>query len=629
MKLCVYDVECYPNFFSVRFKRNDYPFQYSFEISQWNHQATEIVDFCRNLNDEGFYSVGFNNVSYDYQLLHLILKMQGNINNEILYQKNQSIFESQNDGFNWNNYIKPSDRMVPQIDLFKINHFDNVARMTGLKALEFAMRAKSIEDLPFPPGTVLSYEQSRQVLFYNGTDVGETENFLQHNLKKIEFRLGLCKDEPGKDWLNFSDGKIGREFFISRLEKANISCYSYGSQGRQPNQTPRKQIVLNDAILPSLNFDTPEFQRVLEFLRSQTITETKGVFQGLTATVNGFDFDFGTGGIHGSLKNTVVESNDEESLIDIDVKSFYPNLGIRNGFYPEHLGPDFPRIYEELYDLRVSKPKKQFPIENAMLKLALNVPYGDSNSPFSVFYDPLYTMKITLNGQLLLCKLVEMVWKRDPDAKIIQINTDGMTFKIKKDRYETLKDVVLEWEQITKLDMEFAIYNKMFIRDVNSYIALYGNGDVKRKGAYDWQMEKDGGTLGWHQDHSSLVVQKVAEKVLVENLPIRETIENWPDIMDFMIRAKVPKTSQLVVETEDQEYNLQSLNRVYVAKGGGRLFKWMPPLKKNPDVWRKIGFLSGWGVQVCNNLDALKNNPLPIDYDYYVRECEKLVLGLE
>lgn len=38
--------------------------------------------------------------------------------------------------------------------------------------------------------------------------------------------------------------------------------------------------------------------------------------------------------------------------------------------------------------------------ENAMLKLALNSVYGDSNNQYSVFYDPMYTMKITVNGQL-------------------------------------------------------------------------------------------------------------------------------------------------------------------------------------------------------------------------------------
>ena len=61
------------------------------------------------------------------------------------------------------------------------------------------------------------------------------------------------------------------------------------------------------------------------------------------------------------------------------------------------------------------------------------------------------------------------------------------------------------------------------------------------------------------------------------------------------------------------------------AKGGKPLTKWMPPLAKNPEKWRQIGVESGWTVQVCNDIaDAT----LPVDYDYYIQEVEKLVLGL-
>ena len=47
---------------------------------------------------------------------------------------------------------------------------------------------------------------------------------------------------------------------------------------------------------------------------------------------------------------------------------------------------------------------------------------------------------------------------------------------------------------------------------------------------------------------------------------------------------------------------------------------------KGKTEWRKIGVESGWGVQPCNDIkDAGK---LPVDFDYYVREVEKLCLGL-
>ena len=57
-------------------------------------------------------------------------------------------------------------------------------------------------------------------------------------------------------------------------------------------------------------------------------------------------------------------------------------------------------FHEDVYNQRKSFAKGT--AENAMLKLALNSVYGDSNNKYSVFYDPKYTMNITINGQLSL-----------------------------------------------------------------------------------------------------------------------------------------------------------------------------------------------------------------------------------
>jgi len=257
-----------------------------------------------------------------------------------------------------------------------------------------------------------------------------------------------------------------------------------------------------------------------------------------------------------------------------------------------------------------------------MLKLALNGVYGDSNNGFSVFYDPLFTMRITLNGQLLLCKLVEYILQV-PEVRLIQCNTDGMTVRIPRKSSYALQEACDKWQFLTRLTLEQATYQKMCIRDVNNYIGQYENGKVKRKGAYEYEME-------WHQDHSALVVPKVAEKVLLEGAPIRETVENWPDIMDFMLRVKVPRSSSLVIEyrepdgTEEQ-HPLQNTTRYLITEDGGHLFKQMPPIK-GKELWRQIGVEAGWKVTPCNNLSEARG--ARIDFSWYVNEVEKLVNGL-
>lgn len=612
----VFDIETYPNVFTLAVEHAEAPVSWMFEISDLRNDSREIVEFLQYLKETNSRMVGFNSLGFDYPVIHTLIRM-GKSDANTLYQKAMSIINSQDDDSRWMHQVNPSDRFVEQIDLFKIHHFDNRARATSLKVLEFNMRSDNIEDLPFPVGTPLNAEQIGILKKYNKHDVSQTKAFLKHTADMIAFREKMCALYPGKDWINYNDTKIGKEFFTMKLEEAGVACYDYGSKGRTPRQTKRPVIHLKDAILPWITFDHPEFNRVLNWLKEQSITETKGVFNDLTAVVNGFCFVFGLGGIHGSLESRVVESDADHVIVDLDVASYYPNLAISNGFFPQHLGKEFCVIYKNLYEQRKTYPKKS--AESAMLKLALNGVYGDSNNQFSVFYDPLFTMSITLNGQLLLCKLAESLMGVD-GLQIVQVNTDGLTVRVPRGQAKLeLDHMRLAWEVLTKLQLEEAIYKSMMIRDVNNYIAQYENGSVKRKGAYEYDME-------WHQNHGALVVAKVAEKVLLENAPIRQTLEQWPDIMDFMLRAKVPRSSYLAIEKDGVTSQLQNVTRYYIAEGGGRLFKWMPPLAKNPGIWRKIGVESGWGVQPCNNIcDAGK---LPVDFDYYVREVEKLCLGL-
>lgn len=609
----IWDIETYPNVFTLAAEHAHLPIRWSFEISPWRNDSRDIIEWCHELNLMGARMVGFNSIGFDYPVLHTLLRM-GNATAQVLYEKAMAIIQSQDgDEERWMHNVKPTDRIVPQVDLFKIHHFDNKARATSLKVIEFNLKMDDVSDLPFPVGTVLTQDQAALLKRYNAHDVAATKRFYHQTTDMIRFRQEMCAKYPDKDWINFNDTKIGKEYFAMRLEEAGVQLYEYGPAGRQPKQTRRSHIDLRQAILPWIKFEQPEFQRVLEWLKSQTITETKGVFTDLVARVNNFDFVFGLGGIHGSLEHTIIESDDTHVLVDLDVASYYPNLAIANGFHPAHLGAQFAVIYKDLFEQRKKYPKKS--AESAMLKLALNGVYGDSNNQFSVFYDPLYTMTITLNGQLLLCLLAEVMMKHVQDLTIVQVNTDGATFKLPRAQKERFDAVRKWWEEATRLTLEEAIYSRMFIRDVNNYLAEYTDGRIKRKGAYEYDLD-------WHQNHGALVVPKVVEKVLIEGAPIRATVESWPDIYDFMLRTKVPRSSKLLIEYPDgtSEY-VQNTTRYHIAKGGGRLFKIMPPLK-GKNEWRRIGVESGWGVQVCNSIHAARRDL--IDFDYYIREVEKL-----
>ena len=614
----VYDLETYPNVITMAVEHAYSPFTQMFEISPWRNDSKEIIKFCSWVKQTGGRLIGFNNIGFDYPILHMLLKM-GYAEAPILYEKAMSIIRSQDED-KFANMIYPSDRIVDQLDLFKMQHYDNKAKTTSLKALEFVMRMSNISDLPFPVGTYLNQEQATVLKEYNQHDVRATKLFYGELTEQIKLREDLAKEYPGEDWLNANDTKIGAIIFQKALEAAGIECYEYGPFGRQPRQTKREVIHLRECIPDFIRFSNPEFQRIKSWFESQSIKETKGAIKDVTARVSGIDFVFGTGGMHASVENEYFVADDEWMIWDIDVAGLYPSIAITRGYYPEHLGPKFVQIYKEkIVDERRKYPKGT--AKNAAFKLAGNGAYGKSNDKYSIFYDPLFTMKVTISGQMMICMLAEQILTIN-GLRLCQVNTDGITMYLRRTDLDRAKQICKDWETLTGLVLEDVEYQKMVIADVNSYLALKMDGKTKLKGRYDW-IKETGGQRDWHKDMSFLVIPKVAEQVLIHGKPIRETLESWPDKFDFFGRIKVPRNSKLVSHYDGVDHECENTTRYYVSKGGGQLFKIMPPLAKKPNEWRRIGVESGWTVCVCNDVnDAV----LPINYDYYIGEIEKLVL---
>ena len=295
----------------------------------------------------------------------------------------------------------------------------------------------------------------------------------------------------------------------------------------------------------------------------------------------------------------------------------YPNIAISNKVYPEHLTERFCDIYKEMYEQRKSYAKNT--AENAMLKLGLNGTYGKSNDKFSVFYDPMFTMKITINGQLSLAMLADRLLSIK-GLKIVQLNTDGVTVALPRYCQAEYSLICQQWEKDVGLQLEYVDYSKMIIRDVNNYIAVSTSEKVKRKGAYQYE------GLAWHQNHSSLVIPMAAEAFMLNSKPIAEFIKEHLDkgnIFDFMLRTKVDRSSRLVtVDSEGNETAQQRICRYYISNTGGKLIKIMKPLEGSTED-RRFAIDSNWLVKTCNNMKDFDGD---INIEYYVQEAEKLLI---
>lgn len=701
----VWDIETYPNCFTFSACFASGKGMRTYEVSSRKNEIEQLMEFLRNVAKGKFRMVGFNNVGFDYPVIHHVLDKSKKakakeiplvITADELYRKVEELFAQMKDS-RFGSAIRASDTILTQVDLFKIKHYDNKAKATSLKMLEFNMRSKNIEDLPFPVGTVLNDKEMDVLCTYNRHDVSETLKFYYEIFDEIEMRADLTA-QFGFDCTNFNDTKIGKELFVQRLEKASPGlCYKQVKQGprivRKIQQTKREHIDLKDCILGYVKFDRPEFNAVREWFAAQRITETNGVFsdleehvlgdvakyanmrvkmkkmndpvngaknkryvptqehilemlkehpmgwvemvelkspkgaasywfcwnvsETLNVVIDGFQYDFGTGGIHGCKKGVTV-SGDGKRIYTLDVASYYPNLSIQNGIFPFHLSKLFCEIYQALFIERRSYSKDS-PFNKA-LKLALNGTYGASGDEFSPMYDPQFMMSITINGQLSLCMLMEKLIA-EVDAEVIMCNTDGFEFVASDDpsTKKKINELVVAWENLTGLVMEGFLYDKMMAANVNNYIAVYHGGKVKRKGAYEYE------DLEWHKNQSALVIKQAAVHELLGKGNAEDYIMKHDDPFDFMLRTKVPRSSKLVLVNEEtgEEKPLQNICRYYPSKEGGKLIKLMPALPgKELEGDRRLSIDAAWNVTPCNNMDDFSWG---INYDYYVAEAKKLV----
>lgn len=648
MKLYYFDLETYPNCFLFTGKFEDANEHQVFEISSRMNQRDQLLSWLSYLqNVQGILMCGYNSLGFDYPIVHELLMNPYTFDAAKAHHLGTQIV-SQTYGMN-PHMVQLRDRIIPQVDLVKINHFDNPAKRTSLKSLQFAMRAESVEDLPFALRDLTSQEMDL-LRAYNLHDVTETEKFGKKNRHLIVMRQELIDNGVlAGDVLNFSDVKIGTEYLIRKIGRQK--CFVSGSK---PKQTFRNEVHFKNIILPKIGFRTERFNEVLEWFKKQTIYIKSEERPRLEVTLADLQFHFGVGGVHASVENKVFESNDTHVIKDIDVSGMYVAVAIANGFYPEHLGQDFVAAYKQLQADRKQYPKGT--TMNAVLKLAGNGVYGNSNNPYSCFYDPKYTFSVTVNGQLQLLQLVESL-SLIPGLQLIQANTDGITALVPRSVEHFFNLWKTDWESNTGLKLEEVEYSKMFIRDVNNYVAVTTDGKVKRKGAY-WYPETERDYEGvWNKDFSNMAAIKGVEQVLLTGCKAEDVVRVISNPFDFMLRYKTPSGAKVYIGEKEMLKTVryyvstagQPMRKVSSPKGTIGTYKRKNGIKddfynrilseipagawderihtKNKSKYQEVvqSIESGWLVKECNHVRDF--NWEDVDFRYYVEEIKKLIIG--
>ena len=256
----VFDIEFYQNFFCVNFKSfPDGKVKKTFEISSRRDQRHELIAFL--LQTDGHYVkeiriIGFNNVGYDYPVLHMLIE-NPEISLLIWWKKVQREIFNERKGMVWDN-----QRHVFQIDLFKINHYDNMAKSASLKWLEFTKKWYKVQDLPIAFDQVIEEHQMDSLINYCWNDVDFTFELAHDSWNAVKFRENMSK-VLGRNVMDYSDVRIGEFLNQKKYEELSGKKYRDFKEGR----TFRKNYKMDDIIPSCVNFQTPFMKDFLADLR--------------------------------------------------------------------------------------------------------------------------------------------------------------------------------------------------------------------------------------------------------------------------------------------------------------------------------------------------------------------------
>lgn len=371
LKICVLDIETFYDIFLVCCYIPHTGQRISYEVSFRKNEIDGLVKMLREADYD--YYCTFNGVNFDGQVLQFILD-----NHEKWYDKEWkevvmliALFAGEiidNQNYEIQPPYKEAYMDIKQIDIFKIFHYDNMARACSLKwAGEFSLDG-DIEELPIDHrkeglteqdlDDVVSYCWNDVMATYNlyKVAIGETEHPDYKGKDKIQLRLDLINEMelPGIA-INWNDVKIGAEL----NKKAYMELSDINQQklwDKVKGRKLRSSFTFGDCFPKYMKFETKEFQ---EFFKK--ISKTKidlNQKQEFPFSYNSTTYKFAKGGGHSEDPARIVKPDNTQLLVDADVGSMYPNIIRKRNLYPVHLGSKWNEAYISNIGKRLEAKKK-------------------------------------------------------------------------------------------------------------------------------------------------------------------------------------------------------------------------------------------------------------------------------
>lgn len=590
--------------------------------------------------------ITFNGMSYDFPLIEAALQGAScsglrQLNDHIIVGKNRVWHR-----LDW----------VDHVDLIEVAPGEGSLKIYGGK-----MHSRKLQDMPHTDGPTL-WPQRAMLRDYCKNDLRTTRDLLETFPAQIDLREEMGR-EYHLDLRSKSDAQIAESVMKSLLPfKPERPYFAQGTQFhyRPPAwlkfQTPALQAVF-ERVCASPFYITPTGSVTVAYdnhlvdwgAQAQRLdvhgnwVKRPADWQHECVTVGQTNYALGIGGLHSMESNMVHRADDTQTLRDIDVKGYYPALIKVMGIYPKQIGPVFQEHYCKWIDERnVAKAAGDKKRANSR-KTLNNGTFGKLGSVWSIFYAPAELIQVTVTGQLGLLMQIEMM--ELCGVRVVSANTDGIVTLCPRAHTLIRDQVVAWWESCTGFETETADYRLLHSRDVNSYIAIKDDGEVKLKGAY---APPEPGASGWPNPTGQISVT-AAVAWLRDGVPIEQTVRACTDVRQFVhvravkgggsfcpngtMPARTTQTAMraLCGDIRDKEaltaayadlVHQNSLEREYL----GKAVRWYYATGSKGCIVSSAGSLVA-RTDGCKPLMELPDTlPADVDYQWYIDEARSILI---
>lgn len=573
------DTECYPNYFLIVLKSlNGQILEFEYDEE---HPFTFKDDLKKIFCDkQNILTIGFNSRRYDIPMIKQLIN-DGYVTNNDLKRLSDNLILSDNnfDVISENNGWTP--KTWNHIDIIRV-----LPKGASLKMFGARIHTNKLQDLPFEPDRILTREEKNILKQYCYNDVDITMALYLKIQEELKLRWEVGK-ELKIDCRSKSDADIAEIYFKNRFSNKVIS---------KPKKLSFKYEIPQYLAYTNCNIvDILDVIGGFEFTHNTDLK--KGIpFVGKEIKTKTNSFTIGIGGLHSKEENKAVIKADNEFLIDVDVTSYYPSIIINNNIYPSNLGQDFINEYKKLRDKRLQIKDKQS-THSKFYKIVLNGTFGRLGYKQSILYDLEKMIQTTITGQLCLLMLVNML--ETGGFEIISGNTDGLTIKGNINFIDKFKAILTKWEKITGFELEHTDYSRIYMRDVNNYIAIKTDGGVKTKGFLA------------SNDLSRNAHLRIVKKA------VKEYLLNKTDI-DSTIRSGVKEDYILTKKTK--------FGAKFKGNYLGKVVRWY--YRTDGDYILNMKGHKVPDANLCYPIMDLKDDIINIDYERYKKETIKTLKSL-